>query len=200
MMIRVLSIDNLTLLVLVTHACFKTLNHYTGLYNDLAVRIYLYQWWPVLDMTLLHTFLLRKYFHFDEMSITGFTGNGVIQQYSFRSCQNSDVSFHGNHYNDVIMSATASQINSLTIVYSTVYSMCRSKKTSKLRITGLCTGNSPVIDEFPAQRVSNASMLLVSMRMNTWSAARFIGISPAFWMTPINHRKHISQKRRATYI
>ena len=32
----------------------------------------------------------------------------------------------------------------------------RSKKTSKLRVTGLCEGNSPVTGEFPAQRVSNA--------------------------------------------
>ena len=32
----------------------------------------------------------------------------------------------------------------------------RSLKTSKLRVTGLCAGNSPVTDEFPAQRASNA--------------------------------------------
>ena len=32
----------------------------------------------------------------------------------------------------------------------------RSKKTSKLRVTGLCVGNSPVTGEFPAQRPSNA--------------------------------------------
>ena len=32
----------------------------------------------------------------------------------------------------------------------------RSEKTSKLRVTGLCEGNSPVISEFPAQRASNA--------------------------------------------
>ena len=32
----------------------------------------------------------------------------------------------------------------------------RSKKTSKLHVTGLCEGNSPVTGEFPAQRVSNA--------------------------------------------
>ena len=31
-----------------------------------------------------------------------------------------------------------------------------SKKTSKLRVTGLCEGNSPVTGEFPAQRASNA--------------------------------------------
>ena len=31
----------------------------------------------------------------------------------------------------------------------------RSKKTSTLRVTGLCEGNSPVISEFLAQRASN---------------------------------------------
>ena len=60
------------------------------------------------------------------------------------------------HYNDVIMRASASQITSLTIVYSTVYSRRRSKKTPKLHVTGLCGGNSPVTGEFPAQRASNA--------------------------------------------
>ena len=32
----------------------------------------------------------------------------------------------------------------------------RSKKTSKLRVTGLCVGNSPGSDDFPAQMASNA--------------------------------------------
>ena len=58
-------------------------------------------------------------------------------------------------YNDVIMSAMASQITSLTIVYSSVNSRRISKKTSKLRVTGLCGGNSPVTGEFPAQMASN---------------------------------------------
>ena len=35
-------------------------------------------------------------------------------------------------------------------------SMRKSKKTSKLRVTGLCEGNSPVTGEFPAQMASNA--------------------------------------------
>ena len=35
----------------------------------------------------------------------------------------------------------------------------RTKKTSKLRVTGLCAGNSPVTGEFPAQMASNAEML-----------------------------------------
>ena len=43
------------------------------------------------------------------------------------------------HYSDVIIGAMASQITSLAILYSTVYSgRRRSKKTSTLRVTGLC--------------------------------------------------------------
>ena len=42
------------------------------------------------------------------------------------------------HYSGVIMGAMASQINSLTIVYSTVYSGADQRKT-KFRVTGhLC--------------------------------------------------------------
>ena len=33
---------------------------------------------------------------------------------------------------------------------------CRSKITSKFRVTGLCEGNSPMTGEFPAQMASNA--------------------------------------------
>ena len=47
------------------------------------------------------------------------------------------------------MSAIASQNTSLTIVYPTVHSRRRWKKTSRLCVTGLCAGNSPVNDEFP---------------------------------------------------
>ena len=34
--------------------------------------------------------------------------------------------------------------------------MCRSKKTSKPRVTGLCEGHSPVAVEFPSERPSSA--------------------------------------------
>ena len=37
----------------------------------------------------------------------------------------------------------------------------RSKKTSKLHVTGLCEGNSPVTSEFPAQRTSNAEKISI---------------------------------------
>ena len=40
----------------------------------------------------------------------------------------------------------------------------KSKKTSKLRVTGLCKENSPVICEFPAQRASNAENVSIWWR------------------------------------
>ena len=40
----------------------------------------------------------------------------------------------------------------------------RSKKTSKLRVTGLCAGNSPGTGEFPAQMASNAENVSIWRR------------------------------------
>ena len=40
----------------------------------------------------------------------------------------------------------------------------RLKRTPKLRITGLCVGNSPVTGEFPAQRASNAENVSIWWR------------------------------------
>ena len=42
----------------------------------------------------------------------------------------------------------------------------RSKKTSKLRVTGLCEGNSPVTGEFPSQRASNVENIPIWWRHN----------------------------------
>ena len=41
---------------------------------------------------------------------------------------------------------------------------CRSKKTSKFRVTGLCAWNSPVTGEFPAQRASNVENVFIWWR------------------------------------
>ena len=40
----------------------------------------------------------------------------------------------------------------------------KSKKTSRLRVTGLCVGNSPVTGEFPTQRASNAENVSIWWR------------------------------------
>ena len=42
----------------------------------------------------------------------------------------------------------------------------RSKKTSKLRVTGLCAGNSPETGEFPAQMASNAENVSIWWRQH----------------------------------
>ena len=54
------------------------------------------------------------------------------------------------------MSAMVSQIASLTIFFllNRLFRR-RSKKTSKLRVTGLFKGNSPGTGKFPAQGASN---------------------------------------------
>ena len=59
------------------------------------------------------------------------------------------------------MDAMASQITSLTIVFSTVHSDA-DKKTSKLRVIGICEGNSPVTGEFSAQRANNFHLMTSS--------------------------------------
>ena len=68
------------------------------------------------------------------------------------------------------MSVMASQITSLTIVYSSVYSGADQRKISKLHATGFCAENSPVTGEFPAQMASNSEMFpfdYVIMKENT---------------------------------
>ena len=68
------------------------------------------------------------------------------------------------HYNDVIMGVIAPHITSLTIVLLNRLFRRRSKKTSKLRFTGLCVGNSPETGEFPAQMASNAKNVSIWWR------------------------------------
>ena len=61
------------------------------------------------------------------------------------------------------MGAIASQITSLTVFYSTVYSDADQMKR-KLRVTGLCAGNSPVTGEFSTQMASNAESISIWWR------------------------------------
>ena len=63
------------------------------------------------------------------------------------------------------------------------------KKTSKLRVTGLCVGNSPVTNEFPAQRTSNAENASIWWRHHVlseidsnhlWTACKIAFINYSF--------------------
>ena len=49
----------------------------------------------------------------------------------------------------------------------------RSKKTQKLRLTGLCAGNSPVTVEFPAQMASNTEHVSIWWRHHAIGIFRF---------------------------
>ena len=51
------------------------------------------------------------------------------------------------------MSAMASEITRVTIVYSAAVQV---QNKEKFRVTGLCAGKSPVTGEFPVQRIGNA--------------------------------------------
>ena len=61
---------------------------------------------------------------------------------------------HGDHYSDVIMGVMASQMTSLTSVYSTVYSGADQRKHQSSASLAFVRG--PVTGEFPAQMASNS--------------------------------------------
>ena len=94
------------------------------------------------------------------------------------------------HLSDVILSAMAYQLTSPTIVYSRVLFRCKSKETSKLRVTGLCEWNSPVAGEFPAQRASNAE------NVSIWWCHHVIN-GCAITMT--SHARHGESNHRQIY-
>ena len=52
----------------------------------------------------------------------------------------------------------------------------RSKKTSKLRVTGLCAGNSPGTGEFPAQMASYAENVSIWWRHHVVTATQYLAI------------------------
>ena len=81
------------------------------------------------------------------------------------------------------MGAMVSQITSLMIVYSTVYSRRRSKKASKLRVTGLCEGNSPMTGELPAQNFSNAEKVSSWRHINDDIFCETVGLSKLYRQT-----------------
>ena len=62
------------------------------------------------------------------------------------------------------MSTRASQITSLTIVYSTVYSDSDQSKHQSSALLAICAGNSPGTGEFPAQMASNAENVSIWWR------------------------------------
>ena len=79
------------------------------------------------------------------------------------------------HYTDVIISAMAFQITSLTIVNSTVYSGADQRKHQSSASLAFYAGNSPVTGEFPAQKVPNAENVSIWWRHHGMSLHASLG-------------------------
>ena len=61
-----------------------------------------------------------------------------------------------------------------------------SKKTSKLRVTGLCEGNSPQTGELPAQRASNTKIVSIWWRHHAWVMLIHVRYSAAECCDPVS--------------
>ena len=76
----------------------------------------------------------------------------------------------------------------------------RSKKTSKLRVTGLCAGNSPVTSEFPAQMASNAENVSIWWRHHDYPPHRLgaVHIAGRYNRREILHTCHLRPDKTTT--
>ena len=85
-------------------------------------------------------------YHYKKISIQ-FLSTEIQHKIAFASSakHHNTLQWHHNECNGI------SNHQHLDCLLSHLF-MRRSKKTSKLRVTGLCEGNSPVTSEFPAQR------------------------------------------------
>ena len=79
----------------------------------------------------------------------------------------------------------------------------RSKKTTKFRFTGICQGNSPVTDEFPTQRASNADNVSIwwchHANYASWYRSWLYESRPAYSMAKCEFKDIIS-RRHPTWV
>ena len=124
-----------------------------------------------LFVTLYNCVLGRKFWRFLHFHIVSASKHGGFLCGSARnemmSCMEgeiytNEIKFIQSEYNvyvehciDVIVSAMASQIISVSIIYSTVCSGVDQRKHQSSASLAFCARNSPVTGEFPAQRASN---------------------------------------------
>ena len=110
---------------------------------------------------IVHVFLcsgLKNLTHDDTDSllhiiVKGFEDMAISFSKYFLSQNNVYMCAIKSHYSDAMIGAMVLQITCVSIV---CWPFVQAKKIPKLRVTGLCVGNSPVTGEFPAQRASKA--------------------------------------------
>ena len=93
------------------------------------------------------------------------------------------IQYSAFHYNDVIMGKMASQITSLTIVYSAVYLSADLRKHQSCAPLAFVWGNSPGTGEFPTQRASNAEDIFIWWRHHVWISRKELKCQGCF-ITP----------------
>ena len=104
----------------------------------------------------------------------------------------------GYHYNDVIMGAMASQITSLTIVYSSVYSGADQRKHQSSASLASVLGIHRWPVNIPAQRASNAENVFIWWRHH--DVAWWPLLVALSWYLPIHAKPTASFKDRVPVV
>ena len=106
---------------------------------------------------------------YDSFFIRAMAREGAVhtKQVFTTRCRKNGQTSDTHHYSDVIM-AMASNHWPHGCLLNRLFRR-RSKKTSKLRVTGLCVGNSPGTGEFPTQMASNAKNVSIWWRHHVYS-------------------------------
>ena len=105
----------------------------------------------------------------------GFHAIGEKQSPLWYAPQCLCTTIRNTHYIDVTMSISNHQPHDCLL---SRFFRRRSKKTPKLRVTGLCAGNSPVTGEFPTQMASNAENVSIWWRHHVNSIIGSVAHTP----------------------
>ena len=148
---------------------------YHGYHQLSYIRLWLMNWWNLLWWTIDIGIVSNKI----KLRLNRWSSGRILVTTPSGKRRPGDADIHvvPFHYSDVILGTVASQITSLTIVYSTVDSDADKNKTSKLRVTGLCVGNSPGTGEFPAQMASNAENVSIWWRHHVMVVTKVVNLT-----------------------
>ena len=133
---------------------------------------------PIRNMPWQRLHVTEKYTTYTNFRVHTFpiyTANANEFVQSCIGC--SDASTWLCHYNDVLIGFWNHQPHDYLL--NRLF-RCWSKKTPKLRVTGLCAGNSPVAGEFPAQMASDAENVSIWWRHHDATSTL---TSPPSWGT-----------------
>ena len=106
---------------------------------------------------------------YDITTVLAYVWNSIHFPASMSVFTVMNTSEYDFHYSDVIMDSMASQITSLTIAYSAVYSGENQRKHQSSASLAF-VGNSPVTGEFSAQMASNAEIVSIWWRHHAETA------------------------------